>query len=290
MLTAINFLVVSLSISVSISALPTYVCSTRPTMNEQGDISFNEPQPGFMCDASLRKFERIQCIIGQYFLGSAYALHVDASCVLGSLISQSPASRLGASEVDSYRFSYLLLEIAHLLVRRGFYHSEGLLLQVIHIAYGVLHSHVHSNNPIIKDSPIVPVTSTPTTAGKGHEKSTYTVVPTDDTGADAPELNIETGAEIEMAPSASDEHTEQASPIDYLPFRGLLVSKVKERIHAHSGSAYPEGAQERKVLGKRGDLSNLCSRHDTAITSLKRNTTDGSTSNAKIIKVFENQR
>lgn len=259
-------------------------------MNELGEISFAEPQSGvFMSDTSLTKFERIQCIIGQYFLGSSFALHVDASCALGSLIPQSPSSRLGASEVDSYRFSYLLLEIAHLLVRRGFYHSEGLLLQVIHIAYGVLHSHVYCNHASIKDSQSVALPSTTVGTGKAHEKPVYSAIPSEDDSADAEELKPAVGAEIEMA-QTNNVNTAESSPMDYMPFRGLLVSKVKDRINAIHGSGHPQDSEERKVLSKSGDLANICHRHDKATRSMSRNPLDGSTSNAKLIVVFENQR
>ena len=94
----------------------------------------------------------MQCIIGQFFLSSKFALHVGANHTLGSLVIQCPSTRLGASEIDSYKFSLLLLEIMHLLVRRGFYHTEGHLLQAIHIAYGILSSHVFTPALVMGDA------------------------------------------------------------------------------------------------------------------------------------------
>ena len=171
-----------------------------------------------MLNSSPMKFISIQCIIGKHFLGNQFALKVPNSQVLGSLIPSSPASITGGSEVDSYKFSLLLLQMVQLLLRAGFYHSEGLLLQAIHIAYGILHSHVYMRkeniNRSLDASSVIPLATNPTSNDK------YVSLPSEEPAFDRSE--DASTAEIEMTQPVTD--SLQPSQVERSVFFLLVMS------------------------------------------------------------------
>jgi hypothetical protein len=83
----------------------------------------------------------VQEVIVRYFVDTKYNKESLLSAPLGTLLVRPPSLRVGGSELDSFRFSLILIEIMHLLLRFGFYYSESLLVELMHTVFGILSSH-----------------------------------------------------------------------------------------------------------------------------------------------------
>lgn len=277
------------------SAIPSFYCKKRPTISSSGEVQYLDHSCStFMGSPDKSKFKIGQCVIGEYFLGSRYALHISSDVVLGTLSISSPSSILGASEIDSYKFSLLLLENMHLLLRRGFYHSEQLLLQALHIAYGVLSSHTRSSSPMMPDEAVMTSKSAGADLGSPEvftpqkENSpeplestglTYAAVPTADIFPD--QNGIEMGFQHEN-PALKLSSTKNRGEI----FHGLLINKVKEGINYFKPMV--KTIVDKQPLLKSSELTSLCEKHEKFIANMRSSEKD--VSFIKTITVMEQQR
>lgn len=109
-------------------------------MSESGEVTFPHGNISSVVHSGLKtKFTAVQEVIVRYFIETKYKSLT--STTLGSLLVRPPSARVGGSELDSFRFSLILIEIMHLLLRFGFYYNESLLVELMHTVFGILSSH-----------------------------------------------------------------------------------------------------------------------------------------------------
>lgn len=124
------------------SFVASYYCRSRPFLSESGEVTFSSLNPTSIVYSGVKtKFTAVQEVIVRYFVDTKYSKESLISAPLGTLLVRPPSLRVGGSELDSFRFSQILIEIMHLLLRFGFYHNETLLVELIHTVFGVLSSH-----------------------------------------------------------------------------------------------------------------------------------------------------
>jgi hypothetical protein len=248
------------------------------------------------------KFEDVQEMIATWFLMST---NVDiqglSSYRLGDIAIAPPSSRLGGSELDSFRFSLVLLEIMHQLLKSGFYYSQDLLLQIMHIAFGVLRSHtfneravvdaISTNNSVL-EATIPGQTSDVPTGSKHHNNS----------------IDLKNNSVIEMTPTHAGE---ALSPSEDTEESEVIAQRL--RIHHVAKDLIVRGPVARagaKVIGnlmwktarnrstqaeksfrnldptKSDDLIRICRRHDIAFHSKNPDNNEV----AVVVEIMEHQR
>lgn len=274
-------------------------------MNSDGTISYSSNSTSFLESGERSKFQDVQEMMAKcFFMGENFDLGTLSSCRLGDLSIVSPLSRLGGSELDSYRFSLVLLEIMHLLLRSGFYYTEDLLLQVMHISFGVLTSHIFDENSNVDDastsaSIVETISKKPSTVSMEPQRRSTEAVSSGRYTIN-PALEVAQKKEVEM--TSRQEEAEESEITsrrlgihhiakDYITSRPVIragtraLESIKGKISNNSLLVRKQKSMRDLDPDKSDDLIRICRRHDVAYQS-KTMARDESV----LVEIMEHQR